>query len=802
MKRTILFFSILLSLSGFDVFGQNDFCAYDQVENYLNSVDPSRRDRQIKTEERYRNFIRDKYDKHGRSSALVTLPVVVHIVHSGTGPGASTHPTDEQIRDVITSSSARFRHSHQGHGMYQNPHYGADTEIEFCLVTEDPDGNFTTGIIRHYSAQYATGDYQDVAAYYAANYAWDQERFYNVFLMEDLSNAAGVYIRNSFQNVDFTIFNASSFWDGLFAHETGHYLSLAHTFEIQSGDNPCANHDCLMTGDKVCDTPVKDGAGWNGASSCDEPSNSCNTDEEDASNNNPYRSQALGGMGDQPDMLSNYMDYTGGCWDAFTEGQKARMQFNLVDQRQMLTENAMACGTPQTPALDASIEFITPEVFCSEIINPLILLKNKGVEDVSNVTLQVYLDSIMLSDSTYQVNDPQGDNVISLDDIQISGGSHSLVVKLTAVNGITDDDQYNNINGTYFNFQEEGIQEPVFENFESDSIFLDNEGDWAIGTNSSLDCLGAFAVLQRLSQISEDVFRSMRIDLSSIENPELTFTMSCLPHIQNMTNSLQVLASVDCGAPVLLHELSGLALATNTPPAFMTNGSISYPDCSQLRTETIDLSPLLDPGRSADSDVEIIFVANGVWINPLILDDISINQSALPVELSHFEVALTHESAAEIRWTTASEINTEFFEVQKSSDGIEYSAIGQVLATGSSHESTSYRILDKSLQSGTYYYRLRMVDLDGSFAYSSVQSIENQEPDISGITYLMDEQLLKIPSRWMGKNINIYNALGQQILTSSISSSEFELSEMGHGIFFYQIQINDREHIAGRFIKS
>ncbi len=802
MKRTILFFSILLSLFGHDAFGQDEFCAYDRVENALNSADPERRKKQARTEQRYRDFLQNTYRKKGRSNATVTVPIVVHIVHSGTGPGAPTHPTDEVIREVLASSSARFRHSHEGRGTYQNPNYGADTEIEFCLVSEDPDGNFTTGIIRHYSAQYSMGEYQDVAAYYAENYAWDQDRYYNVFLMEDLSNAAGVYIGNSLQNVDFTLFNASSFWDGLFAHETGHYLSLAHTFEVQAGDDDCANLDCLMMGDKVCDTPVKDGAGPNGASSCDNPTNSCDTDEEDTSNNNPYRSQALGGMGDQPDMLSNYMDYTGGCWDAFTEGQKARMQFNLADQRQMLTGNSMACGLPQTPDLDASLEFITPEVFCSEIINPMILLKNKGTQDINHVTLQVYLDSLLLGDSTYEVSNPQGDNVISLDDIQISGGDHSLMVKIIAVNGVADDDRYNNLNGTYFNFQEKGIQEPVFEDFESDSTFLDNEGDWAIGTLESLDCLGSFAFLQRLSQTSEDVFRSMRIDLSSIENPELTFTFSCLPHIQNMTNSLQVLASIDCGAPILLHELSGLALATNTPATFLTNAAVTFPDCSQLRTETIDLSPILDPARAAESDVEIIFVANGAWINPLILDDISINQSALPVELTHFEVQQTNDSQVEIRWSTASEINTEFFEVQKSEDGITYAPIGRVLASGSAHESTSYRLLDKALQPGTFYYRLRMVDLDGSFAYSPVESLENKGLNISDVVYLMEEQLLKIPTQWMGKNINIYNALGQQILATPISSSDFEVSEMGYGIFFYQIQINDRQQIAGRFIKS
>ena len=84
-------------------------------------------------------------------------------------------------------------------------------------------------------------------------------------------------------------------------HEMGHYLGLFHTF--QGG---CKNDDCLQDGDRVCDTPPDTSTGY---FPCDALTNSCHTDADDTSPNNPFRSPALGGLGDQPDQYRNYMDY-------------------------------------------------------------------------------------------------------------------------------------------------------------------------------------------------------------------------------------------------------------------------------------------------------------------------------------------------------------------------------------------------------------------------------------------------------------------------------------------------------------
>jgi len=112
-------------------------------------------------------------------------------------------------------------------------------------------------------------------------------------------------------------------------HEAGHYLGLYHTFE-----GGCNNDNCQLNGDRICDTPPDQSTA---PVACGESINTCDTDEDDSSTNNPFRAIALGGLGDQNDMYINYMDYGDlPCYSVFTAGQKERMQNVLSTTRQSL----------------------------------------------------------------------------------------------------------------------------------------------------------------------------------------------------------------------------------------------------------------------------------------------------------------------------------------------------------------------------------------------------------------------------------------------------------------------------------
>jgi uncharacterized protein (DUF1501 family) len=100
--------------------------------------------------------------------------------------------------------------------------------------------------------------------------------------------------------------------------------------------------------------------------------------------------------------------------------------------------------------------------------------------------------------------------------------------------------------------------------------------------------------------------------------------------------------------------------------------------------------------------------------------------SVLPVELIYFNAEKANISDAHLTWRTASENNTDHFEIQRSTDGKTFQKMGQVKAKGHTHEAQRYEFFDPNLPirtSSVFYYRLKINDLDGTFAYSVVKSI-------------------------------------------------------------------------------
>lgn len=90
----------------------------------------------------------------------------------------------------------------------------------------------------------------------------------------------------------------------------------------------------------------------------------------------------------------------------------------------------------------------------------------------------------------------------------------------------------------------------------------------------------------------------------------------------------------------------------------------------------------------------------------------------LPVLFTKYNV-LCNDKGALLTWTTASEQNSKHFEIQKSADGSSWETIDLVAAAGNSTDERNYQYLD--LEGGAAFYRIRQVDFDGRFMYTSVK---------------------------------------------------------------------------------
>ncbi|MGQ0827453.1 MAG: T9SS type A sorting domain-containing protein [Bacteroidota bacterium] len=95
----------------------------------------------------------------------------------------------------------------------------------------------------------------------------------------------------------------------------------------------------------------------------------------------------------------------------------------------------------------------------------------------------------------------------------------------------------------------------------------------------------------------------------------------------------------------------------------------------------------------------------------------------LPVKLLSF-TATPHNSSVELNWTTVTEINNDFFTVERSSDGADFENIGIVDGAGNNTSVLDYSLTDDNPYKGSSYYRLKQTDFDGKYTYSDIVAVK------------------------------------------------------------------------------
>lgn len=99
----------------------------------------------------------------------------------------------------------------------------------------------------------------------------------------------------------------------------------------------------------------------------------------------------------------------------------------------------------------------------------------------------------------------------------------------------------------------------------------------------------------------------------------------------------------------------------------------------------------------------------------------------LPIELLSFSAKYNGQNAVNIKWSTASERNNDYFNVERSADSIQFIPINKIVAGGNLTQFTNYSAVDRSPLQGLSYYRLKQTDYDGKFTYSDIVSVRINE---------------------------------------------------------------------------
>lgn len=108
------------------------------------------------------------------------------------------------------------------------------------------------------------------------------------------------------------------------------------------------------------------------------------------------------------------------------------------------------------------------------------------------------------------------------------------------------------------------------------------------------------------------------------------------------------------------------------------------------------------------------------------IDDLAVTVSVvMPINLKSFSIALNN-NLPQLNWQTSQEINAAYFAVEKSRNGKDFVQLAKVTATNKPNGS-SYQFADAEKLVGTRYFRLRMVDRDGSYKYSNILSVTDKQ---------------------------------------------------------------------------
>jgi hypothetical protein len=388
-------FSILccLSISGLAISQTMNKCATMPVYD-AHTQNTSAKTNFLNVDLAAKNWLANPLNKakfQNKTNAIITIPVVVHVVYKN----AIQNIPDTQIVRQIQILNECFS--------LQNPSYsntraifdtiGADTELRFCLAATDPLGNPTTGIIRKSAPTNAGFDpifNMDKVKSSATNGddPWPNDTYLNIWVCDmSLFGTAFVLGYATFPGevaaLDGVVIQSEYFGYGTAAapnnlarttvHEVGHFFGMRHIWADDDGG--AVNLQCDST-DFVDDTPNQ---GAKSQSDCNLTINSCSTEA-------PYW-----GSVDPPDMVENYMDYSAdGCMTLFTKGQKARMYsyLNTTPARVAIKTSTASCSNvgineiksnfgdyvyvypnPTTDILNINISKITPANLTCEIYN-------------------------------------------------------------------------------------------------------------------------------------------------------------------------------------------------------------------------------------------------------------------------------------------------------------------------------------------------------------------------------------------------------------------------------------------------
>ncbi len=186
------------------------------------------------------------------------------------------------------------------------------------------------------------------------------------------------------------------------------------------------------------------------------------------------------------------------------------------------------------------------------------------------------------------------------------------------------------------------------------------------------------------------------------------------------------------------------------------------------------------------------------------IDAYSVIQSIIPVELSSFTANVNNDGNVILNWNTATELNNQMFEIERKNIDGHYATIGYVDGYGTTTEPQEYTYVDNTVETGTFFYRLKQIDFGGHFEYSDEIEVEVIGP----LTFALEQNYpnpfnpstnikYSVPENGFVK-LSVYNLVGEEVIVlvnetvdAGFYEVTFNATALPSGVYFYRLQAGD-----------
>ncbi|MEO6456348.1 MAG: T9SS type A sorting domain-containing protein [Ginsengibacter sp.] len=194
--------------------------------------------------------------------------------------------------------------------------------------------------------------------------------------------------------------------------------------------------------------------------------------------------------------------------------------------------------------------------------------------------------------------------------------------------------------------------------------------------------------------------------------------------------------------------------------------------------EAADVSLILTKDGSR---LLIAYNGGGSYIKSLLIS------GALPVRLTNFSAVVNAQSNASLQWKVAGQLNITRYEIERKLDGIHYTTVG-VVDANTLNEFT-YQFTDRQAFTGVGFYRLKIIDQDGSFTYSNVVRLQLSPKSTVSLYPVPASESITIQTaneQYKNTSLTITDNSGRIVLKQLLQSNRqsINISRLANGIYY------------------